>query len=145
MTIPAGTTVARHATFHADFAAGTDVDIYLYQAGTANLVASSAGGSSEERIQLEKPTAGTYDLYVVLFGAAPQQTSVTVPTYLWALTGTAAGNLTATPASQAVQAGVPVTVTATWNGPTAGQRYLGRISYGAGGTAAGGTFVQVTT
>ncbi|HET6532594.1 MAG TPA: S8 family serine peptidase, partial [Actinoplanes sp.] len=143
VTIPAGTTVARHATFDADFPAGTDVDLYLYRAGTGELVALSGGATSEERIQLLSPPAGTYDLYVVLFGAAPGQTSATVPTYLWALDGTAKGNLTATPASQAVQAGVPVTVTATWSGLTAGQRYLGRISFGDGSATAGGTFVQI--
>ena len=75
----------------------------------------------------------------------PGQTGATVPTYLWALDGTAKGNLTATPASQAVQAGEPVTVTAAWSGLTAGTRYLGRISYGDGTATAGGTFVQVTT
>lgn len=143
VTIPAGTTVARHATFDADFTAGTDVDLFLYRAGTASLVASSAGGTAEEEIQIENPSAGTYDLYVVLFGAAPGETSVTVPTFLWHLTGTAAGNLTATPASQAVQAGVPATVTAAWSGLTAGERYLGRISYGDGTATAGGTFVRV--
>lgn len=144
VTIPAGTTVARHATFDADFAAGTDVDLYLYGAGTTELVASSGGGTAEEQIQIENPPAGTYDLYVVLFGAAPGQTSVTVPTYLWNLDGQAKGNLTATPASQAVTAGTPVTVTAAWSGLTAGTRYLGRISYGDGSATAGGTYVLIT-
>lgn len=145
VTIPAGTTVARHATFDADFAAGTDVDLYLYRAGTSTLVASSGGGSAEERIQILNPPAGTYDLYVVLFGAAPGQTSVPAPTYLWALTGTAAGNLTATPASQAVQAGVPVTVTAAWTGLTAGQRWLGRVGFSDGTATGGATFVSVAS
>ena len=72
VTIPAGTTVARHSTFDADFAAGTDVDLYLYEAGTSNLVASSGGGSAEETILIQDPPAGTYDLYVVLFGGRPR-------------------------------------------------------------------------
>ncbi|HEX6755350.1 MAG TPA: S8 family serine peptidase [Mycobacteriales bacterium] len=143
VTIPAGTTVARQATFDADFPPGTDVDLYLYRAGTTNLVALSGGSSAQERIQLTNPTAGTYDLYVVLFGAATGQTSVQVPAYLWALDGTSAGNLTATPASQAVTTGTPATVTAAWSGLTAGQRYLGRIAYSDGTAAAGGTFVSI--
>ncbi len=143
VTIPAGTTVAQHSTFDSDFATGTDVDLFLYEAGTSNLVAQSAGGSAEETIRIENPPAGTYDLYVVLFGAAPGQTSVTVPTNLWNLDGTAKGNLTATPASQAVTAGTPATVTAAWSGLTAGTRYLGRISYGDGTATTGGTFVRV--
>jgi subtilisin family serine protease len=143
VTIPAGTTVAQHSTFDSDYATGTDIDLYLYEAGTSNLVAQSAGGSAEETIRIEDPPAGTYDLYVTLFGAAPGATSVPVPAYIWNLNGTAAGNLTATPASQAVTAGTPATVTATWSGLTAGQRYLGRISYGDGTATAGGTFVRV--
>jgi subtilisin family serine protease len=143
VTIPAGTTLAQHSTFDADFPAGTDVDLYLYQAGTSTLVASSGSGSSEETIRIPNPPAGTYDLYVVLFGAAPGQTSVTVPTYLWNLDGTAKGNLTVTPATTAASAGVPVTLTAAWSGLTAGQRYLGRIAYSDGTTTAGGTIVRV--
>ncbi|HST65046.1 MAG TPA: S8 family serine peptidase [Mycobacteriales bacterium] len=142
VTIPAGTTVAQHSTFDADFGVGTDVDLFLYEAGTSNLVAQSAGGSAEETIRIENPPAGTYDLYVVLFGAAPGQTSVPVPVNLWNLDGTAKGNLTATPASQAVTAGTPVTVTATWSGLAPG-RWLGRVSYGDGTATAGGTFVRV--
>ena len=87
--------------------------------------------------------AGTYDLYVVLFGAAPGQTSVPVPTFLWNLDGSAEGNLTVTPASTPATAGTPVTLTAAWSGLTAGRRYLGRIDYIDGTTSAGGTFVRV--
>jgi hypothetical protein len=47
-TVPAGTTLAQFSTFAADFAAGTDVDLFLYQAGTSDLVDQSAGGSAEE-------------------------------------------------------------------------------------------------
>jgi hypothetical protein len=143
VTIPAGTTVAQHSTFDSDFSAGTDVDLYLYEAGTSDLVASSGGGTAEETIRIEEPPAGTYDLYVVLYGAAPGQTSVTVPTYLWNLDGAAKGNLTVTPASAPVTAGVPVTLTAAWSGLTAGQRYLGRLDYSDGTSTAGGTYVRI--
>lgn len=54
-----------------------------------------------------------------------------------------AADLTATPASQAVTAGTAATVTATWTGLTAGQRYLGRISSGDGTASAGGTVIRV--
>jgi subtilisin family serine protease len=143
VTIPAGTTVARHSTFDADFPAGTDVDLYLYEAGTTNLVASSGGSSAEETIRIGDPPAGSYDLYVVLF-ASPQSGAVPVPAYLWNLDGAAKGNLTATPASQPTTAGTPVTVTAAWSGLTAGQRYFGRIGYSDGTATGGGTDVLVT-
>jgi Peptidase inhibitor I9 len=145
LTVPAGTTVAQHSTFDADFAAGTDVDLFLYEAGTSNLVAQSAGGSAEETIRIEDPPAGSYDLYVVLFGVAQGTTTLTVPTYLWNLDGTAKGNLTVTPASTAATAGTPVTLTAAWSGLSTGTRYLGRISYSDGTTTTGGTFVRVDT
>jgi Fibronectin type-III domain len=133
LTVPAGTTLAQHSTFDADFPAGT----------TSNLVAQSAGGSAEETIRLEDPAAGSYDLYVVLFGAAPGTTTQAVPTYLWALDGTAKGNLTVTPASAPATTGTPVSLTAAWSGLTAGSRYLGRIDYGDGTDTAGGTLVRV--
>ena len=141
-TVPAGSTLAQFSTFAADFAAGTDVDLFLYRAGTTTLVGQSAGGSAEETIRVT--AAGSYDLYVVLFGvAAGQGSTLTVPTFGWTLDGTAKGNLTVTPASQPVTAGAAASVTAAWSGLTAGSRYLGRISYGDGSTTAGGTFVRV--
>jgi subtilisin family serine protease len=143
VTIPEGTVLARHATFDRDFTQGTDVDLYLYAAGTTDLVASSGGPSAEEQIEIPNPPAGTYDLYVVLFGAAAGETSVTVPTFVWSLGSAAAGNLTVTPATQPVRVGQPVTVTAAWSGLEAGKRYLGRVNYGDGTAGVGGTVVRV--
>jgi hypothetical protein len=143
-TVPAGTTLAQFSTFAADFAAGTDVDLFLYQANTTDLVDQSAGGSAEETIRLTEPATGSYDLYIVLFGVGPNQPStLTVPTFGWNLDGTAKGNLTVTPASQSVTAGMAASVTAAWSGLTAGSRYLGRIGYGDGTNTAGGTLVRV--
>ncbi len=130
VTVPTGTTVLRQSSFDRDFAAGTDVDLYLYRGTT--LVGVGGGATAEEQIQLLNPTAATYDLYVVLFGAAPGQTTVETPAFSWVLGGTPAGNLTVTPASQPVQAGQLATVTAAWSGLTAGQRYLGRVAFGDG-------------
>ncbi len=59
-TVPAGSTLAQFSTFAADFAAGTDVDLFLYQAGTQDLVDQSAGGSAEETIRVtDTPPART--------------------------------------------------------------------------------------
>ena len=65
MTVPAGSTVARFATYDADYAAGTDVDVFVYQAGTTTLVGQSAGGTAEESVTLT--AAGSYDVYANLF------------------------------------------------------------------------------
>ena len=141
VTIPAGTLLARHSTFDADVPAGTDVDLWLYAAGTADLVANSGGPTAEEEINIPDPPAGTYDLYVDLFAAT--SATVDVPAHIWTLANVAAGNLTVTPASQPVQVGQPVTVTAAWSGLTAGQRYLGEVRYGEDGTEVGGTVLRV--
>jgi hypothetical protein len=145
VTVEPGTTVLRQSTFDRDFAAGTDVDIYLYRVvnGVRTLVGVGGGATAEEQIQLLNPAAGTYELYVVLFGAASGQTTVDVPAFSWLVSGTPAGNMTVAPASQAVQAGQLATVTASWSGLTAGDRYLGRVAFGNGTVAAGSTFVRV--
>ncbi|HZB49937.1 MAG TPA: S8 family serine peptidase [Mycobacteriales bacterium] len=145
VTVEPGTTVLRQSTFDRDFAAGTDVDIYLYRVvnGVRTLVGIGGGATAEEQIQLLNPAAGTYELYVVLFGAAPGQTTVDVPAFSWLVSGTPVGNMTVAPASQAVQAGQLATVTASWSGLTAGDRYLGRVAFGDGTVSAGSTFVRV--
>ena len=66
--MPAGTTLAQFSTFAADFAAGTDVDLFLYQAGTTNLVARAPAGRPRRRSGSPTRRPGSYDLYVVLFG-----------------------------------------------------------------------------
>jgi subtilisin family serine protease len=143
VTVPAGTTLARFATFDSDYPAGTDLDMFVYRGGTATLLGLSAGPTAEEIVNLNNPTAGTYDVYVDLFGLAAGETEANVQQFSWALGTAAAGNLTATPASQPVQLGEPATVTASWTGLTAGQRYLGRVVYSDGSATVGSTVLQV--
>ncbi|WP_250004998.1 S8 family peptidase [Actinoplanes sp. M2I2] len=141
LTVPAGTRLARAATFDADHPAGTDLDLFAYQAGTNTLVASSGGGTAEEQIQLPP---GSYDIYVVQFALPPGTTELDVIHHSWVVGDAAAGNLTATPASQAVTRGEPATVTASWTGLTAGSRYLGLVAYGDGTARIGQTILQIT-
>ncbi|MEO3778019.1 S8 family serine peptidase [Micromonospora sp. B11E3] len=128
VAVPAGSKLARFATSDADYAAGTDIDLFAYDAA-GRLVGTSAGGTAEETITLT--AAGTYSVYVVQFALPPGQTQATVRHYDWVL-GPAAGNLTATPASQSVTTGVDATVTLDWTGLTAGTRYLGLVAFGNG-------------
>lgn len=143
ITVPAATTLARVATFDSDVPAGTDTDLYVYKAGTTQLVGSSSGASAEERVDLPSPAAGSYDVYVDLFALAPGVTSQVVPAFDWELGSAAAGNLTATPPSQPVTVGKPASVTAAWSGLTVGQRYLGRLNYTDGADPLGSTLVRV--
>jgi hypothetical protein len=137
VTVPAGTMLARFATFDADLPAGTDVDLFVYNGGT--LVGQSAGGSAEESVTLA--AAGTYDIYVVLFahvGAIPS-----VKHHAFLVSDVNAGNLTVTPATQSVTTGGATSVTFAWSGLAAGSRYLGVVSYSDGTTTVGRTVVSI--
>jgi len=139
VTVPAGTKLARVATFDGDLPAGTDVDLFAYQAGTATSAGQSAGGSAEESITLAG--AGSYDIYVVLF--AHQGAIPTVKHHAFLVTDVAAGNLTVTPVSQPATLAGKASVTFTWSGLTAGSRYLGVVSYSDGTTTVGSTIVSI--
>ncbi|HEX6681547.1 MAG TPA: S8 family peptidase [Candidatus Limnocylindrales bacterium] len=137
VTVPAGTQLARFATFDADVPAGTDVDLFAYRGGA--LFGQSAGGTTEESITFTQ--AGTYDIYVVLFahtGAIPPITH-----HAFAVQDVDAGNLTVNPASQPVTIAGRTSITLAWSGLTAGNRYLGIVSYTDGSAAIGRTLVSI--
>jgi subtilisin family serine protease len=141
VTAPAGSTFARLATFDADVPAGTDVDIFVFRAGTANLVGVSAGGSAQEQVDLVNPT-GSYDVYVDLFALAPGVTSQAVSPFDW-IVGPSAGNMTVSPATTAVTLARNGSLSVSWTGLTAGQRYVGRVNFSDGTNPTGGTTVAV--
>ena len=144
VVIPASTSVARFATFDADYPANTDVDIFVYRlTGTGRaFVGSSAGGSAEEVFTINNPAPATYEVYVDLFAIA-SGTTMTVKVNHWLLPPGAAGNLTATPASQAVTTATAANITLNWSGLTAGVRYLGTLTYSDGTSNIGRTVVGV--
>ncbi|MFG1905327.1 S8 family peptidase [Kribbella sp. NPDC048928] len=137
--VPAGTTYARFSTFDADYPAGTDLDVFVYQAGTTTLLGSSTGGSAEEQVNLPRPAGGQVDVYVDLYAGAQEQQ---VKLNHWELQK-AAGNLTATPATQQVQVAGEASVTASWTGLAAGTRYLGQLHFSDGADGSGSTIVRV--
>ncbi|MEV5966914.1 S8 family serine peptidase [Kribbella sp. NPDC051952] len=139
VNIPAGTKYARFSTFDADYPAGTDLDVFVYQAGTTTPVASSTGGSAEEEANLPAPAGGAYDIYVDLYAGAKQHQ---VKLNHWELQKLA-DNLTATPATQQVQVAAQTTITATWTGLTRGTRYLGQLHYSDGADGSGNTVLRV--
>ncbi|MFC6155943.1 S8 family serine peptidase [Kribbella jiaozuonensis] len=139
VSVPAGTTHARFSTFDADYPAGTDLDVFVYQAGTTTLFGSSTGGSAEEEVNLPRPAGGQVDVYVDLYAGANEQT---VKLNHWELQK-AAGNLTATPASQQVTVAGQTNITASWTGLTPGTRYLGQLRFSDGADGSGSTIVRV--
>jgi hypothetical protein len=143
-TVPAGTTVAKFATAAADYAVGTDLDVYVYaEDSSGNLVAfvgQSAGGTANESVTLTEP--GKYAVFVDVFNN-PAANPLDVKLHSWIVGGTNAGNLTLSPASQSVTLGGAATVTASWSGLTAGTGYLGVIEYSDGTNQVGSTILSV--
>src|SRR5262245_11560239 len=90
VTIPAGTPIARFATYGEDYPAGTDVDIFVYKnvSGTLHLVGVSAGGTATESVTLGNPS-GDYVLFVNVFAGAG--TVNTMPN-VFVVPNSAAGN-----------------------------------------------------
>lgn len=142
VTVPAGSRRAQFSTFESDYLMGTDIDLFVFEAGTSNLVGFSAGGTSSETVSLT--AAGSYDIYTVAFALPPGTSSVDIQHNHWVVPEAAAGNLTATPASQAVTLGSTANVTIGWSGLAAGVRYLGVVSYGDGTGDIGQTVVAIT-
>jgi hypothetical protein len=140
VTVPAGTTLARVATFGADYGPGSDLDVYVYTAAGV-MVGQSAGGSAEETVDLPGP--GDYDVFVAQFAlpTGVDQQQLKLNTFI--VPSAATGNLTVTPASQPVVSGGQASVTATWTGLTAGRHYLGQIVYSEGGTPRATTLIAV--
>jgi len=143
VVVPAGSRYARFGTHGADYADGTDVDVFVYLAGTNTLVGQSAGGTAQETVNTT--TAGSYDVYAVLFAQAGGATGdLDVTTHTYVVPSTASG-FTATPATQPVTSAVIATVTAGWSGLTPGTSYLGVIDFGDGTNTIGSTVVSVTS
>jgi hypothetical protein len=143
VTVPAGTKLARFSTFDADYPEGSDVDLFVYKAGTASIVGTSGGGTASEEVSLADLPAGDYDVYVDLFSIGGDGTSLNVKLYNWALGAAAAGNATVTPATQPVTLAKPTEVTVNWTGLDAGKRWLGVVNFSDGGSGHGSTAVRV--
>jgi hypothetical protein len=144
VTVPANAVAARIATFDSQYPAGTDLDIYVFaevdpDSPGKEWVAVSGGTTAEESVDL--PPGIEVDVYVVQFAVVGGEQDVHLHSF--AVPPTSAGNMTATPASQAATLGKPTTVNANWSGLTAGKFYMGAILYGEGNTVVTGTLVTI--
>ena len=139
-TAAAGTKALRFATYDADYPVNTDVDLVVRK-GTAQ-VGSSLGFSAEEAVNLTgDDLGGTYTIEATYFSGATASLDIQVNSFA---VGTAsAGNLTVTPATQAVTGGRPVSATLAWSGLTAGTRYLGAVNWTDGTASVGRTLVAI--
>jgi hypothetical protein len=144
VNVPANAVAARIQTFASQYPAGTDLDIYVFAEVDSNSpgkewVAVSGGTTADESVDL--PPGIEVDVYVVQFAVVGGEQDVHLHSF--AVPPSAAGNMTATPASQKATLGKPTTVTANWSGLTAGTFYMGAVLYGEGSTISGGTLVTI--
>jgi subtilisin family serine protease len=152
VSVPAGSKVARFATFSADHAAGSDIDLYVYRSGT--LVGESAGGTADESITVTQ--SGDYDVYVVQFALPEGVTEQDVKMHAFVVgpsaganpsagaDRSAAANLSLSPDSQPISANQTVPLTIAWHDLEAGRRYLGVVEYSDGTAVRARTLVAVT-
>jgi hypothetical protein len=141
--VPAGTKYARFSLFDANTDGEDDLDLYVYRVegdGSKTLVAASGSGTSEEEANVVSPAAATYVAYV--HGWQTDGPSADYTLFSWILGNTDAGNMTATGPSTATIGG-NATVNLTWNGLTAGKKYLGQVAYLEGSTEHGSTLVRI--
>jgi hypothetical protein len=141
VTVPAGSLLARFRLYGSEHPANTDLDLFVYRAGTNQLVGASAGGTADETVTLT--AAGSYDAYVVQFDLPAGLTELDVRHHGWVVAPGSAGNLAVTPASQAAAIGATANVTAQWSALTAGSRYLGVVQFSDGTNSIGRTILGV--
>jgi hypothetical protein len=126
VSVPAGTEYARFETLTADTNdPATDIDLYVF-GPTGALAGQSATGTSDEQVNLTKPAAGNYTVFIHGWGVPSSPTPVKL--YSWAVTAANAGNMTVSAPSSATIGGTG-NVTLSWNGLSTGTRYLGTVTY----------------
>ena len=139
LTVPAGSTLAEFRLYAEDYAAGTDMDLFVFKDG--NLVGLSAGGTASEAVNLVAPAAGTYDVYVDLYALAAGETSLTPLMNGFLLDGTDAGTVMLT-APGSVTVGQSPSIGIAWNFGSAGRK-IGQIQWSQDGTNIATTLVDV--
>ncbi|CAG1017393.1 Minor extracellular protease vpr [Burkholderiaceae bacterium] len=145
VTVPAGAHIARFQLFDSDTQGGSasdlDLEVYAGPDGSGALVGASGTATSEEKVDLRAPAAGTYSACV--FGYAPLNGNATFTLSNWVV-GPAVGvqTLKAGVGAKAFLGGTSTTALA-WNVPP-GNRYLGIAQFTDGdGTALGNTLLSV--
>jgi hypothetical protein len=143
-TVPANVAFARFQTFQTDtLGASTDLDMDVFRSAncTGTNVGTSAGGTSDEVVTLESPTAASYSVRVT--GYATPASGATYKLSVW-IVGPASGeqSLKATGPSS-VYTGGSSSVALSWN-VTPGSRYMGLVNFFDGtATKIGATKVLV--
>ncbi|MCU6498892.1 hypothetical protein LPN04_13920 [Rugamonas sp. A1-17] len=146
VTIAADTVVAAFELFNADTSSGDggdDLDLAVLNGST--LVGYSGHGGANESVILASPDAGSYSVCVVGYAAANGSATDFKLSSAVVTRGDTGGALRAAVPSQ-VYAGSTASVSASWSGLAAGNRYYGGIQYlGPNGAVAATTVLKVET
>lgn len=146
--IPEGVTLARFSMFDSEVGDGStsdDLDISVFGPDTQDFPnrGNSAGGSSQESVEIVNPEPGTYIVVVTDFASAEGPTSYAIHNFN--LTGANTGNATVT-AGTSASSGTFNNVNVSWSDLTPGSRYLGIMTYSDGDTPLqGSTDVMINT
>lgn len=134
-TVPAGMSFARFQLFQADTqGATTDLDMDVFRSAncTGTNVGTSAGGSSDEVVTLESPTAASYSVRVT--GYATPATGATYKLSTWIVGPSADVPTLKAAGPTSVFPGGSSSIAASWNVPT-GSRYMGLVNFFDGSAA----------
>lgn len=133
--VPAGASFARFQLFQVDTQGATtdlDMDVFRSNNCTGTNVGTSAGGSSNEVVTLESPTAATYSVRVT--GYATPATGAAYKLSTWVV-GPATGVQSLKAAGPStVYAGGSSSIAISWNVPV-GARYMGLVNFFDGTSA----------
>ena len=138
VTIPAGTSYARFSLFDANVSPASDIDLYVLNSAN-QIVAASGGGTSNEEANLLNPAAGNYTVWVHGFNV-PGTANYTL--FSWVLGTASNGKMVVSAPAAAVQ-GTTGAIGLTFNGLTAGTKYLGSVAYGGVAGLPSPTIVRV--
>ena len=130
-SVAAGAKLARFQLFDSDTSAAADLDLEVFNGpgGTGSQVGSSGGGSSEEVVQLNAPTAGTYSACVVGFNTSNGAGgAVDYALSNWVLGPVVGPQSLRASAPASVFEGGTASIGLGWK-VAAGHRYLGHLQY----------------
>ncbi|MFY7867591.1 S8 family serine peptidase [Roseateles sp.] len=146
VVVPAGTMVARFATYDAETTqgGGNDLDIVVINGANTRLWSSLRAGSNE-MVTITNPVAGTYKVCVAGYGSDNGLSRVNYTMSSWVVgTEEVAGNFKTVLPSRVFTGGT-ASVAMSWSGLAAGKRHLGALSYVSGGTVQATTLLEVNT
>jgi subtilisin family serine protease len=138
VTVPAGTTYARFATFDAGVNAGADIDLCVFNAAGTQ-VGGSGSVTSAEEVNLSAPAAGVYTVVVQGYEVGAGSPFVL---HSWLLGATSAGNMAVNAPATATTGGTGA-IELAFSGLTAGTKYLGSIAYAGSAGMPAPTIVRI--